>query len=76
MKYLRNGNCASASVRDCSVKAHSAGGHAGWQGEDLQRKARAAGNAIIQLAVFSLQLAVDCLNQNLQNFRISRMLLK
>ena len=34
-------------VRDCSVKPGASRGVAGRKGEDLQRKARAAGNAHI-----------------------------
>ena len=34
-------------VRDCSVKPGASAGTMRWQGEDLERKARAAGNAHI-----------------------------
>jgi hypothetical protein len=44
--------------RDSSRKPKAWIGFAGRKGEDLQRIARAAGNAIIQLAILSRKLAV------------------
>jgi hypothetical protein len=50
-------------VRDCSGKPTARAGFVSRQGEDLQRKARAAGNAIIFIQVvieYRIRIALGC----------------